>query len=111
MARHVRKGDQVMVLAGDSRGQTGEVLAVMPAAERVLVKGVNMVTRRIKPTRTNPQGSVVEKEAPVHLSNVAPVVDGRPTRVRFASKPDGSKVRLAARGGKELGQVRGPKKK
>jgi large subunit ribosomal protein L24 len=110
MARHVRKGDQVIVTSGGSRGAVGEVIRVMPEADRVIIKGVNMVTKRVKPTRTSPQGSIVQKEAPIHISNVSPVVDGRATRVRFEEKADGSKVRVAARGGKVLGQVRGPSK-
>lgn len=111
MARHVRKGDMVMVISGDHKGATGEVLRVITKADRVVVKGVNMVTRHQKATRINPQGSMVNKEAPLHLSKVQPVVDGQRTRVRFTTKPDGSKVRVAARSGKELGTVSPAKKK
>jgi large subunit ribosomal protein L24 len=76
-----------------------------------VVQGVNLVTKHIRPSQLNPQGGVVTREASVHISNVSPVVDGQPTRVRFVTKDDGSKVRVAARGGKELGPVHGPRSK
>lgn len=107
MASHVRKGDSVMVNAGQHKGQVGEVIRVDRKNDQVYVKGVNLRTRNLKPTRINPQGGVITREAPVHISNVNPVVDGKPTRVRFEAKPDGSKVRVAVRGGKVLGTVRG----
>ena len=110
MARHVRKGDQVIITAGDHKGKVGEVLRVLTKTDRVVIKGINLVTRHMKPTRLNPQGGVLTKEAPIHLSNVSPVVDGKATRVRFETKADGSKTRVAVRGGKALGAVRGPRK-
>lgn len=111
MARHIRKGEQVMVTAGDDKGRTGEVLEVITKSDRVLVKGINVRTKHVRPTQVNPQGGIITKEMPIHISNVSPVVDGRPTRVRFESKPDGSKHRVAVVGGKSLGEIRGPKKK
>ncbi len=111
MPRHVRKGDTVIVTSGDHKGRTGEVMRVLTDKDTVIVKGVNLKTKHLRPTRTSPQGGIITKEAPIHLSNVSPYVDGRATRVRFESKPDGSKVRVAARGGKVLGTVRGPRKK
>jgi large subunit ribosomal protein L24 len=110
MARHVRKGDEVMVTAGEFRGKTGRVLRVMPEQERVVVQGpeIRGVTRNLRPTRVNPQGGRVTVDRSFHISNVSPVVEGRATRVRFERKPDGSKVRVAVRGGRELGVVRGP---
>lgn len=105
MPAHVRKGDQVIVTSGDHKGKVGEVLRVMPDDDKVLVKGVNVVTRNTKPSRLNPQGGQMSKELPIHISKVSPVVDGKPSRVRFEIKPDGSKVRVAVRGGKTLGQV------
>lgn len=110
MARHVRKGDSVIVTSGNAKGQTGVIKQVLTQESRVVVEGVNMRTFHMKPTRANPQGGLVTREAPIHISNVSPVVDGKPTRVRFQIKADGSKVRVAARGGKELGVVRGPRK-
>lgn len=110
MPRHIRKGDQVIVTSGDHKGQTGEVLEILTKSDKVLVKGVNMATRHIRPTQVNPQGGTVTKEMPMHISKVSPVVDGKPTRVRFETKADGSKERIAVRNGASLGQVRGPKK-
>ncbi len=109
MPRHVRKGDTVIVTSGSHKGKTGEVVTVYPKDETVLIKGINLRTKHLKPTRQNPRGGVVTKEAPIHISNVSPVVDGKPTRVRFEVKSDGSKVRVAARNGKVLGTVRGPR--
>ncbi len=110
MPKHVRTGDQVIVTQGKDKGKTGEILRVFPKDERVLVRGIAMRTKHLKPTQQNPRGGVYTKETPIHISNVSPVVDGKPTRVRFESKSDGSKVRVAARGGKELGVVHGPRK-
>lgn len=111
MPRHVKKGDLVIVTAGNSRGMTGKIAKVMPDEDRVVVQGVNIKKRHMKPTQLNPQGGIVEREFPIHISNVSPVVDGKPTRVRFETKKDGSKVRVAVRGGKELSVVRGPREK
>ncbi len=107
MARHVRKGDTVVVLKGADKGRTGEVLRVLPEAQRVVVHGVNLRTKHVRPTPTAPQGGVVQREEPIHMSNVAPMADGKATRVRFQTKADGSKVRIAARNGAELGVVHG----
>lgn len=111
MARHIRKGDTVIVTAGNDRGATGEVLRLLTDADRVVVQGVNIRAKHLKPTRVNPQGGIVRREMPIHMSNVSPVADGKPTRVRFEVKPDGSKVRIAVRTGKELHTLRGPRKK
>lgn len=109
MPRHVRKGDQVIVTSGDHKGQTGEILEILTKSDKVLVKGVNVKSRHVRPTQLNPKGGIVSKEMPMHISNVSPVVDGKPTRVRFETKKDGSKDRVAVLGGKSLGQVSGPK--
>ncbi|MFO0828282.1 MAG: 50S ribosomal protein L24 [Phycisphaerales bacterium] len=107
MPRHVRKGDQVIVTAGNDRGTIGEVLRVVEDGVRVVVKGVNVRTKHLKPTQQRPQGAVVRQEMPIHASNVSPVVDGKPSRVRFETKSDGAKVRVAVRGGKELSVLHG----
>lgn len=109
MPAHVRSGDTVIVTAGSDKGRTGTVLKVIPKKSQVVVQGLNTRTKHLKPSQTNPQGGVITKEMPIHISNVSPVVDGRATRVRFAVKPDGSKVRVAARGGQEIGAVHGPR--
>jgi large subunit ribosomal protein L24 len=110
MPRHVRKGDTVMVTAGNDRGLVGEVLRVIPDRDRVVVQGANIRVKHLRPSQRNPQGGIVRREMSIHISNVSPVVDGKPTRVRFKAKPDGTKVRIAARGGKELHTLRGSRK-
>ena len=109
MARHIRKGDTVIVTAGNDKGLTGEVLRVMPENSRVVVQGVNIRSKHLKPTQANPQGGIVRREMPIHISNVSPVVDGKPTRVRFETKADGSKVRVAVRDGSVLHTLHGPR--
>jgi len=95
MAAKIKKGDQVMVLAGKDKGRTGSVLKVLPTDNRVVVSGLNMVQRHTRPSQTDPQGGIKNKEASLHLSNVA-VVDskGKPTRVGFKIEGD-KKVRIA----------------
>ncbi len=104
MARHIRKGDLVAVTTGNARGRQGKVLRVIPKHDHVIVEGVNVRKKHIRPNQQNPQGGVIEKEMPVHISNVSPVSGGKPTRVRFEVKPDGSKLRVAARSGEQIGQ-------
>lgn len=111
MAMHVRKGDEVMVTAGANKGQTGKVSRVDAENDRVWVDGVNLRVKHIKRTQANPQGSKVTRESPIHISNVSPVVDGKPTRVRFQINEDGSKDRVAVRNGAVLGRVSPAKKK
>jgi len=99
----IRKGDQVVVRAGRDKGMKGEVLKVLTADDRVLVQGVNMVKRHTRPTPSNP-GGILEKEAPVHISNVA-IVDpktGEPSRVSYRWLEDGRKVRFALKSGEVL---------
>ena len=95
MAAKIKKGDRVMVLAGKDKGRQGAVLKVFPKEERVLVEGLNIVHRHTKPSQGDPQGGIKNKEAPLHVSNVA-VVDskGKPTRVGFRVDGD-KKVRIA----------------
>jgi large subunit ribosomal protein L24 len=106
MARHVRKGDTVVITAGGERGKIGEILRVIPDKDQVIVKGLNLRTKHLKPTQRAPQGGIITKEAPIHISNVSPAVDGKASRVRFQTQKDGSKVRVAVKGGKVLGVVR-----
>ena len=95
MAAKIKKGDKVVVLTGKDKGRTGQVLRVLPTENRVVVQGVNMVQRHTRPTQADPQGGIKNKEAPIHISNVA-VVDsnGKPTRVGFRVEGD-KKVRFA----------------
>ena len=95
MSAKIKKGDRVVVLAGKDKGRSGNVLKVLPKDSRVVVEGLNMVQRHTRPTQTDPQGGIKNKEAPLHVSNVA-VVDskGKPTRVGFRVDGD-KKVRFA----------------
>jgi large subunit ribosomal protein L24 len=95
MAAKIKKGDRVVVLAGKDKGRSGVVLKVLPKDERVVVEGLNMVQRHTRPTQMDPQGGIKNKEAALHVSNVA-IVDskGKPTRVGFRVEGD-KKVRVA----------------
>ena len=108
MARHVRKGDTVQVIAGNDKGKVGEVIRVAPATGKVLVQGVNRVYKHLKPSRQHPQGGRIQKEMPIDISNVLPVdpKTNRPTRVGFRVGKDGSKERYAKRSGELLGIVK-----
>ena len=104
MAAKIRKGDRVQVLTGRDKGKRGEVLTVRPAENRALVQGVNLVKRHQKPRGLNAPGGIQEKEAPIHLSNLA-LLDpksGKPTRVGFRLLEDGKKVRVARPSGEVL---------
>lgn len=103
MAAKIKKGDKVVVLAGRDKGKTGEVVQVMPTEDRVIVSGVNVVKRHTRPTQADP-GGIKEKEAAIHVSNVA-VADpktGEPTRVGFKTLENGRKVRFAKSSGEVI---------
>ncbi len=116
MAARIRKDDQVIVIAGDQKGARGKVLRVIPDKQRVVVEGVNMVYRHVRKSRQNPQGGRIQKEAPIHLSNVMPLDPkaDRGVRVRFVLTRDENgkivaKQRVAAgrrSSGAVLGDVR-----
>ena len=99
----IKKGDRVVVTTGRSKGQTGDVLRVIRGEDRVLVQGVNMVKRHTRPSQAGP-GGIIEKEAPLHISNVAHIdpKDSEPTRVGFKTLGDGRKVRYAKRSGEVI---------
>jgi large subunit ribosomal protein L24 len=97
----IRKGDKVVVLTGKDKGRTGEVTQVMPKEDRAIVSGVNMVKRHQRQTQSQESG-IINKEASLHLSNLALIdKDGKPTRVGF-SVVDGKKVRVAKRSGEVI---------
>lgn len=106
MARHVKKGDSVIITAGNDKGTVGEIISINPKHDTCIVKGVNVRTKHMKPTQQNQQGGIVRTEMPIHISNVSPCVGGKPTRVRFEVGDDGSKTRVAARDGSELHVLR-----
>jgi large subunit ribosomal protein L24 len=103
MAAKIKKGDRVIVLAGKDKGRQGQVIKVMPKEDRLVVAGVNMVKRHTRPTQADPQGGIKNKEAALHISNVAFVdpKSGEPTRVGFRIE-DGKKVRVAKKSGEVI---------
>lgn len=96
MAAKIKKGDRVIVLAGRDKGREGEVLRVIPKESRAVVRGVNVAKRHLRQSARE-QGGIVEKELPIHLSNLAvrDPKEGKPTRVGFRTLEDGRKVRFA----------------
>jgi len=92
MACHIRKEDQVEVIAGAHKGQRGKILKLLPKRGMVVIQGVNMVYRHVRPSRQNPQGGRLQREAPIHMSNVLPVDEktNRGARVRFEIERDAS---------------------
>jgi len=100
----IKKGDQVMVITGESKGQKGRVLELNREKERVLVEGVNMVSKHTKPNAKSPQGGILKKEAPVHISNLM-VIDpasGKPTRVGKKLSEKNKLVRYSKKSGEEI---------
>ena len=99
----IKKGDNVIVLAGNDKGKTGKVLSVAPAENRAIVEGVNLVSKHTKPSPKHPQGGIVKQEAGIHVSNLQ-LIDpskGGPTRVGY--KFDGErKIRYAKKSGEEI---------
>jgi len=104
MAAKIKKGDYVTVLSGADKGRKGEVLRVLTAEQRVVVKGVRMVKRHVKPSQADPDGGIKSFEAPIHVSNVAHIdpKDNVATRVGFKTLKDGKKVRVAKKSGEVI---------
>ena len=101
---HIKKGDTVYVNAGDSKGQQGKVLKVDVDKQRALVEGVNLCKKATKPNAKNPQGGIIEQEAPIHISNLQ-VVDpksGKATKVGRKANAEGKLVRYAKKSGEEI---------
>ncbi len=100
---HVKKGDKVKVISGKDRDKQGTILEAYPKKERVLVEGINMIKKHAKPSQDNPQGGILNQEAPIHVSNVMPLdpKSGEPTRVGYEDR-DGNKVRIAKKSGEAL---------
>jgi large subunit ribosomal protein L24 len=103
----VRKGDTVIVIAGKERGKRGKVLRVLPGEGRVLIEHINMIKKHQRPTQKLRQGGIIEREAPIHISNVM-IIDprgDRPTRVGVRTLGDGRKARVARRSGEIIDRV------
>jgi large subunit ribosomal protein L24 len=101
---HVRRGDRVKVIRGNHSGAEGTVLRVIPKENRVVVEGVNLRKRHMRPTQKNPEGGIVTFEAPIHASNVMLIdpATGEPTRVRRRIDADGTKERIGVRSGNAI---------
>lgn len=101
---HVKKGDTVIVITGKDKGKKGRVLQVSPKDNKVLVEGVNLVKKHSRPNKNNPQGGILNQEAPIHASNVM-LVDpksGNTTRIGYKVLDNGKKVRIAKKSGEAL---------
>ncbi len=111
MARHIKKGDQVEVISGDQKGVVGRVMRVMPDKQRVLVEGVNLAHKHVRPSQQNPQGGRIRIERPIHISNLLPVnpKSNKGSRVRFVTDDKGVKKRQTL-DGSEIGIVRKAKR-
>ena len=101
MAAKIKKGDYVIVISGKDKGRKGEVTKVFPSESRVIVSGVRMVKRHVRPTQADPDGGIKQFEAPIHVSNVAHIDpnDSVATRVGFGTSKDGRKIRIAKKSG------------
>ena len=101
---HIKKGDTVVVIAGESKGQRGKVLSVQVDKQRAVVEGINMVSKHTKPNAKNTQGGIVKQEAPVHISNLMLVepATGNPTRTGRRMGENGKLVRYSKKSGEEI---------
>ncbi len=101
---HIKKGDTVVVISGEYKGQKGKVLQVLREKERAIVEGINMVKKHTKPNAKYPNGGIIEQEAPIHISNllVADPKDGNPTRIGRKLNDKGRLVRYAKKSGEEI---------
>jgi len=101
---HIRKGDIVIVNSGEYKGQQGRVLEIDAQKKRAIVEGVNMVSKHTKPNAANPQGGIIKKEAPVHISNLNPVdpSSGEATRIGRRLNDNNQLVRYSKKSGEEI---------
>lgn len=101
---HIKKGDLVFVNSGESKGQQGRVLSVIVKDNRALVEGVNMVSKHTKPNAKHPQGGIIKKEAPVHISNLMLIdpTSGKATRIGRRLNDKGKLVRFSKKSGEEI---------
>ncbi len=101
---HIKKGDIVIVNAGVNKGQEGKILEVFPGKQRAIVEGVNMVSKHTKPNAESPQGGIIKKEAPIHISNlnVKDPSTGKATRIGRKLNDDGKLVRISKKSGEEI---------
>ncbi len=99
---HIKKGDNVYVNTGSSKGKTGRVLQVLVKEQRAFVEGVNLVSKSTKPSAKSPQGGIVKQEASIHISNLNLIENGKPIRVGRKLNAEGELVRVSKKSGKEI---------
>jgi large subunit ribosomal protein L24 len=99
---HIKIGDTVRVITGESKGQEGEILAIDRINLRAVVKGLNLVKKHVKPTASNPQGGIEEKEAAIHVSNLMVVINGEATKIGRKPNEDGKIVRFSKKSGEVI---------
>ena len=101
---HIKKGDTVLVILGESKGQQGRVLEVIRKKERAIVEGANLVSKHTKPNAQNPQGGIIKKEAPIHISNLMLIdpTSGKRTRIGRKLNENGKLVRYSKKSGEEI---------
>ena len=104
MGVRLKKGDLVVVISGKNKGKQGKVARILTDGDRVVVEGVNLIKRHMRPTPRNPSGGILEREQPIHASKVMPIdpQSGKGTRIRFKTLENGKKVRIAAKSGDEI---------
>ncbi len=103
--QRIKKNDTVKIIAGNEKGKEGKVLAVYPNDNRVIVEGISMIKRHTRPTQDNPKGGIIEREAPINVSNVALIFEGRVTKVGYKTLNDGKKVRVCKKTGEIIDSI------
>ncbi len=98
----IRKGDLVQVISGSYFGKEGRVLKVLKERDRLIVEGINMLKKHMRPNQENQQGAIVEKEGSIHVSNVMLISNGKPSRVGYKLSKNGSKVRFSKKTNKDI---------
>ena len=91
----IQKGDTIKVMTGADKGKEGRVIKIYPNADKILVEGIKIVKKHVRPNQENPQGGILEKEMPIHISNVALIINGNPSRIGYKTLEDGKKVRYS----------------
>jgi len=101
---HIKKGDNVLVISGESKGQEGKVLEVLTSKDRAIVEGVNIIAKHTKPNAKHPEGGIIKQEAPVHISNLMVIdpANGKPTRIGRKRNEAGKLVRYSKKSGEEI---------
>ena len=98
----IRKGDMVKIISGNDRGKSGRVIKVFLDKNRIIVEGINIVKKHSRPSQENPQGAILEKELPIHVSNAMYLNGNKPTKIGIKRLKDGNKVRFSKSTNKDL---------